>query len=325
MFCARGNALLYRVKNRSDIQETEPMTGTCTIVIPTYNEERNIANIARAIREAYPDYRILFMDDNSTDRSRQEVEALNDPLVTFYVRDPDARGLGASVLQGFALAQTDYAMCMDCDFQHPVSALGGIVAEMDKGADICVGQRNSRMSMGFKRAMGSEVVEAFCKVQFWVHGKQTTKDMMSGLFALRCDVFRPIIENNWDRFELRGWKVLMDLLKFADRKMKVSYYRYDFGTRAEGESHLNPKVPIMTFHQLWGFGKWCAKVVAKIYGVDYYEMYPAEKRRCSPIWTAYPSATRRRDRGSPWCSAEDSARTRGSGSRCSGSWTASAS
>ena len=57
MLCAKGNALLYRVKNHSDIQETEPMTGTCTIVIPTYNEERNIANIARAIREAYPDYR----------------------------------------------------------------------------------------------------------------------------------------------------------------------------------------------------------------------------------------------------------------------------
>ena len=52
------------------------------------------------------------------------------------------------------------------------------------------------------------------------------------------------------------------------------------GERAEGVSHLNPKVPIMTFHQLWGFGKVTAKIVAKIYGVDYYEMYPAERSRC---------------------------------------------
>ena len=256
------------------------MTGSCTIVIPTYNEEKNIANIARAIRAEYPDFKILFMDDNSTDRSREEVEALNDPLVTFYVRDPDARGLGASVLQGFEIADTDYAMCMDCDFQHPVSALGGIVAEMDKGADLCVGQRNSRMAMGLKRTLGSELVEAYCKLFFMIHRKQTTKDMMSGLFAIRCDVFRPIIQNNWDNFELRGWKVLMDLLKYADRRMDVRYYRYDFGERAEGVSHLNPKVPIMTFHQLWGFGKVTAKIVAKIYGVDYYEMYPAERSRC---------------------------------------------
>ena len=254
------------------------MTGSCTIVIPTYNEEKNIANIARAIRAEYPDFKILFMDDNSTDRSREEVEALNDPLVTFYVRDPNARGLGASVLQGFEIADTDYAMCMDCDFQHPVSALAGIVAEMDKGADLCVGQRNSRMAMGLKRTLGSELVEAYCKFFFMIHRKQTTKDMMSGLVAIRCDVFRPIIQNNWDNFELRGWKVLMDLLKYADRRMDVHYYRYDFGERAEGVSHLNPKVPIMTFHQLWGFGKVTAKIVAKMYGVDYYEMYPDERK-----------------------------------------------
>lgn len=254
------------------------MTGTCTIVIPTYNEEKNIQNIARAIRAEYPDYRILFMDDNSTDRSRELVEELNDPLTKMFARKPEERGLGASVIQGFEIAETDYAICMDCDFQHPISALKDIVAEMDKGSDLCVGWRTSRMSMGFKRAMGSEVVELFCKVFFKLHGKQTTKDMMSGLFGLRCDVFRPIIQNNWDNFEIQGWKVLMDLMKYNDKKVKVSYVRYDFGTRAEGESHLNPKVPIMTFHQLWGFGKFLSKFFCKVYKVDYYAMYPKEKK-----------------------------------------------
>ncbi len=254
------------------------MPGTVTIVIPTYNEEKNVANMARAIREAYPEYRVLFMDDNSTDRTREEVEALNDPLTRIFVRKPEERGLGASVLQGFVIAETDYAMCMDCDFQHPISALGGIIAQMDAGADLCVGRRNSRMSMGLKRALGSEIVEAYCKIFYYIHRKQTTKDMMSGLFAIRCDVFRPIIQDNWNNLELRGWKVLMDLLKFSDRKLDIRYFSYDFGTRAEGESHLNPKVPIMTFHQLWGFGKFTAKIVAKMYGVDYYEMYPAEKK-----------------------------------------------
>ncbi len=252
------------------------MSGSVTVVIPTFNEEGNIADIAKAIRESYPDYKILFMDDNSTDRSREMAESLNDPLLTFYVRDPDARGLAASVMQGFVLADTDYVMCMDCDFQHPISALGGLVEQMDAGADLCVGWRNSRMSMGFTRALSSEMGELFCKFFFKLHGKQTTKDMMSGLFALRCDVFRPIIEDNWDLMELRGWKVLMDLLKFSDRKLDIRYFRYDFGTRAEGESHIDAKVLIMTFHQLWGTGKFCAKVLAKLKGVDYKAMYPDE-------------------------------------------------
>ncbi len=253
------------------------MGGTCTIVIPTYNEEKNVANVARAIRSAYPEFKVLFMDDNSTDRTRAEAESLNDPMVTFYVRDPDARGLGASVLQGFVMADTDYALCMDCDFQHPVSALKGIVEQMDAGADLCVGERNSRMSMGLKRALGSELVEVYCKLFFYVHRKQTTRDMMSGLFAIKCDVFRPWIEENWDSLELRGWKVLMDLMKFAGRRVDVRYFRYDFGVRAEGESHLRPEVTVMTFHQLWGFGRTTAKIVAKMYGVDYDEMYPSER------------------------------------------------
>ncbi len=34
----------------------------------------------------------------------------------------------------------------------------------------------------------------------------------------------------------------------------------------------------MTFHQLWGFGKALAKFFAKVYKIDYYEMYPAERK-----------------------------------------------
>lgn len=182
-------------------------------------------------------------------------------------------------MEGFATAGTDYAMCMDCDFQHPISALRPIYEEMEKGADVCVGVRNSRMSMGFKRAFFSHAVEDFCKLFFIAHRKQTTKDFMSGLFAVRCSVFTPVIEGCWDKFEYKGWKVLMDLMKYSDRDVRIAYVRYDFGSRAEGESHLNPKVPIMTFHQLWGTGKFLAKMLCKVYHVDYYGMYPSEKKQ----------------------------------------------
>ena len=254
------------------------MSGTMTVVIPTYNEELNIARMAKALREAYPEFKVLFMDDNSTDSSRQLIEDLHDPMVTFYPRSKK-RGLAASVLEGFEIADTDYVMCMDCDFQHPLSSLQGIYDEMEKGAELCVGVRNGRTSMGYVRAFGSKAVETFCKVFFNIHGKQTTKDMMSGLFAIRCDVFRPVIQANWGNIEYRGWKVLMDLMKYMDRKVKVSYVRYDFASREEGESHISPLVPIMTFHQLWGFGKFLSKVLCKVYKRDYKELYPDERGR----------------------------------------------
>lgn len=149
---------------------------------------------------------------------------------------------------------------------------------MEEGADLCVGVRTGRGSMGFKRAAGSHLVEGFCKIFFILHRKQTTKDMMSGLFALRTEVFRDLISSNWDNFEYCGWKVLMDLMKYNDKDVKVAYSSYDFASREVGESHLNPKVLIMTFHQLWGFGKFLAKFFCKMYHVDYYGLYPKERK-----------------------------------------------
>ena len=254
------------------------MSGTCTIVIPTFNEEKNIVKMAQAIRGMYPDFRILFMDDNSTDKGKELIDALSDPLTQVYVRDPNDRGLGISVLEGFRIAETDYAICMDCDFQHPIETLGEIYKKLESGADLCVGKRHNRKIMGFKRSMGSHITELFCKLTFKLHRVQTTKDLMSGLFGIRESVFRPSIIENWDRYERRGWKVLMDLLKYMDRKVRVDYVPYEFGDRAEGESHINPKVPIMTFHQLYGFGRFLSKFFCKVYHYDYYELYPSEKK-----------------------------------------------
>ncbi len=106
------------------------MPGTCTVVIPTYNEEDNIVKMAKALRESYPEFRVLFMDDNSKDRSKALIEDLGDPYVRFFVRKPEERGLAASVMQGFCICGTDYFINMDCDFQHPLSTLGPIYEKL---------------------------------------------------------------------------------------------------------------------------------------------------------------------------------------------------
>lgn len=63
------------------------MTGTLTVVIPTYNEAGNVAEMAKAIRAEYPEFRILFMDDGSTDGTIDIVRDLNDPLTQIRVRE----------------------------------------------------------------------------------------------------------------------------------------------------------------------------------------------------------------------------------------------
>lgn len=243
------------------------MPGTCTIIIPTYNEEKNVVNMAKYIRNLYPDFEIRFMDDNSTDSSKELIEALNDPKTKLVTRDPAERGLAASVFQGILEAKTDYFMTIDCDFQHPPEALGDMYAEMEKGFDLCVGNRVDRFALGFVRWAGSWAFNILSNLYLMANGKTNTKDLMSGLIAGRTDTFQPIIRDNWDQLEMQGWKVLLDLLKFSDRELKITDIKYEFGKRAEGESHLNPRVVVTTFNQLGRPGKFFAKTYAKLRGL----------------------------------------------------------
>ncbi|MDR0888172.1 MAG: glycosyltransferase [Candidatus Methanoplasma sp.] len=239
---------------------------TCTIILPTYNEEENIANMVTALREAYPDFRILIMDDNSKDRSKELVDALGCDDVTFFVRDPEDRGLSASICQGIIETQTDYFINMDSDFQHPISAVGQVYGNLESGFDLSVGVRNDRVALGFKRWFGSWAFHALASMTLFVHGKKKTKDIMSGLFGGRTEIFREVIVQNSDKFEMKGFKALFDLLKFAPSGIKIGEITYEFGERRGGESKISPKVVASALRQCGLVGRFFARIYVAVKG-----------------------------------------------------------
>lgn len=204
------------------------------------------------------------MDDNSQDRSEELIKELNDPRIRFVRRKPEERGLAASELQGIMEAKTDYFMTIDCDFQHPPSALGDMYKKMEEGADLCIGIREDRFALGFVRWAGSWAFNIFADLYLMCHRKKMSRDVMSGLFAGRVEVYAPVIKEHWNDMELQGWKVLIDLLKFGPRDIKIANVKYKFGKRAAGESHISPRVVVTTFNQLGCVGKFFAKVYSKL-------------------------------------------------------------
>jgi dolichol-phosphate mannosyltransferase len=203
------------------------------------------------------------MDDNSTDASKSLIEGLGDPKTRIVVRDPADSGLAASVLQGILEAETDYFMTIDCDFQHPVEALGRMYEEMEKGADLCIGVREDRFALGFVRWAGSCAFNSFANLYLLYHRKKMSRDVMSGLIAGRTDVFAPVIRDNKAGMEMKGWKVLLDLLKFGPKDIKIANCRYKFGKRAAGESHMRPIVVVTTFNQCGMVGRFLGRIYAK--------------------------------------------------------------
>ena len=116
-----------------------PATGTgAWVVLPTYDESENLAEISAAILAALPGATLLVVDDNSPDGTGQIADGLAaaDPRVRVRHR-PGKQGLGRAYLDGFELAiasGAEVVLQMDADWSHDPGVLPALVAPLTAGA-----------------------------------------------------------------------------------------------------------------------------------------------------------------------------------------------
>ena len=120
------------------------------VVIPTYNEVGNIAQVIAGVFEVLPDVSILVVDDNSPDGTADLVDKIatelpaNFPGFVKVRRRQNKAGLGAAYRDGFAVAlELGATICvqMDADLSHHPMYLPAIVSVVDMGADASIGSR----------------------------------------------------------------------------------------------------------------------------------------------------------------------------------------
>ncbi len=114
-----------------------------TVVLPTYNESENLADISEAIIRH--GYRLLIVDDSSPDGTGEIADRLAaaDPAVSVLHRSTK-EGLGPAYAAGFdhALAEgAEILVEMDADFSHDPADLPRLVEAIDEGADLAIGSR----------------------------------------------------------------------------------------------------------------------------------------------------------------------------------------
>jgi dolichol-phosphate mannosyltransferase len=117
-----------------------------TVIIPTYNEAKNLPKISTALLDLpLPDLSILVVDDNSPDGTGDIAEQLSretDGRVNVLHRSGKL-GLGSAYMQGFAVALSNGAealLQMDADFSHPVEKVPELVKNLSD-TDIVIGSR----------------------------------------------------------------------------------------------------------------------------------------------------------------------------------------
>jgi dolichol-phosphate mannosyltransferase len=115
------------------------------VVVPTFNEAANIADILRRIRAAVPDATILVVDDGSPDGTADLAEKLGDDLGAIEIlRRREKSGLGSAYRDGFrhALAGgADAVVEIDADGSHDPAVLPALLANVANGADLAIGSR----------------------------------------------------------------------------------------------------------------------------------------------------------------------------------------
>jgi dolichol-phosphate mannosyltransferase len=118
------------------------------VIIPTYLEAENIADVLGQVREALPDADILVVDDASPDGTADLARATGTTLGGVDVLDRPAKGgLAGAYRAGFQHAFThgyDVVVQMDADLSHPPARLPALLGELEAGADIAIGSRYVR-------------------------------------------------------------------------------------------------------------------------------------------------------------------------------------
>ena len=166
-----------------------------SIVIPAYNEEHGIAEIASrvlsvgpALKEAGIDHlELLVVDDGSKDRTAEV--ASNIPGVRL-IRHPRNKGYGAALKTGFARASGELIGFLDADGTYPPEYFPQLCRAALNGTDLVIGSRMAGEDS--KMPLTRRVSNFFFATLLSLLGRQKVTDSASGMRVFKRSILEQI-------------------------------------------------------------------------------------------------------------------------------------
>ncbi len=230
------------------------MNTEVSIVIPTYNESKNIKGILHLIKEHLPKntrVEAIVVDDNSPDGTGKIAEDYFKSLKekTLYtinvINRKTKEGLSSAILNGVEQAKGKIVVVMDSDFSHPPQLIPKLVEVLKQSkTDIVVASRylngGNIQGWSLKRKIISKIGTMIAKKGLGI--KQS--DPMSGFFAFNKDVIKGI------NFDAIGYKLLLEML-VKTKGVSIKEIPYTFLDRQNGKSKLGIKTILEFGHAVW--------------------------------------------------------------------------
>ncbi len=209
-----------------------------TIVLPTYNEAKNLPLVCKEINNSLKEYKyeILVVDDNSPDGTWKVAEELRKKYPIRVIRRYGKLGLASAILMGFYNARSEYLIVMDADLQHDPKVLPRMIKALkEEHYDLVIGSRYIADGVickkwPLKRRLDSKLATLVAKPLTSIN------DPMSGFFGIK----RSLLEKMDQKWLLIGYKILLEILIKCDGA-KICEIPIKFRSRLYGETKLNKK------------------------------------------------------------------------------------
>lgn len=218
------------------------------------NEYEGVRELSTLSHRLYPGIHLIVADDGSADGTQEAVFQCMREGHNIRLLDrskASVHGLTASVVDGIVKAETKYIVVMDADMQHPPEAVGKIIAELDTGADLVIGTREYLAEKwNLSRLFISRTASRLAQIRLFF-SEVSVRDPLSGFFGIRRDFATQLIKDKPKGFQLKGYKVLFDFLKFIPLGTNMSAVVYNFNFRRKGHSKMTLGVAWLFFASLF--------------------------------------------------------------------------
>jgi len=166
-----------------------------SVVIPAYNEENGIAEIAKRVLAVEPALKeagierleLLVVDDGSKDRTAEVAASISGVSM---IRHPKNKGYGAALKTGFSKASGELIGFLDADGTYPPEYFPQLCQSALNGSDLVIGSRmaGADSQMPVTRRIGN----FFFANLLSILGRQKVTDSASGMRVFKREILEQI-------------------------------------------------------------------------------------------------------------------------------------
>ena len=124
-----------------------------SIVLPVKNEGQVLDKLLAELKNSYPEYELIIVNDGSSDISGEIAEKYAD----LAIHHPYSMGNGAAIKNGVRHASGEWTVFMDADGQHDPKDIDRLLETVDQGFEMAVGARQFNNHANILRALANRL------------------------------------------------------------------------------------------------------------------------------------------------------------------------